>query len=125
MKTDGHWLAYASDEGKRYEIYVQTFPTPGGKRQISTNGGRFPVWSRDGKELFYIGADQKMTAVEVKSGSKFEAGVPKPLFDTHLRDNVASFDVSKEGRFLLPTVTEHTGTVSITVVGNWVAGLKR
>src|SRR5688500_3414779 len=124
MKTDGHWLAYASDEGKRYEIYVQTFPTLGGKRQISTNGGRFPVWSRDGKELFYIGADQKMTAVEIKSSSKFEVRPPKPLFDTHLGGNLA-FDVSKDGRFLLPTVIEHRGTVSITYVANWVAGLKK
>jgi hypothetical protein len=59
-----------------------------------------PVWSRDGKELFFIGAAQKMTAVEVKTGSRsgtrFEAGVPKPLFDTHLEVPFnPSFDVSK------------------------------
>jgi hypothetical protein len=125
LSRDGHWLAYASDEGKRYEIYVQTFPTPGGKRQISTNGGSFPVWSRDGKELFFIGPDGKIMAADVKSGSKFEANEPKPLFDTHLI-GFASFDVSKDGRFLLPTVIEQTGTLSMTVVANWDhSGLKR
>ena len=84
LSPNGQWLAYVSDGSKRSEIYVQTFPTPGGKWQISTNGGEAPVWSRDGKELFYISADAKMMAVEVNTGPKFEAGTPKPLFDTHL-----------------------------------------
>jgi eukaryotic-like serine/threonine-protein kinase len=125
LSPNGQWLAYASDETKRYEIYVQTFPTPGGKRQVSTNGGDLPIWSRDGKELFFISADQKMMAVEVKGGSKFEAGVPKPLFDTRLGGAFPWFDVSKDGRFLLPTRIEQTGTLSMTVVVNWTAGLKK
>ena len=80
LSPNGRWLAYTSDETKRAEIYVQTFPTPGGKWQISTNGGFSPVWSRDGKELFYIGSDQKLMAVEVIGGNKFEAGMPRPSF---------------------------------------------
>jgi eukaryotic-like serine/threonine-protein kinase len=85
LSPNGKWLAYMSDESKRYEVYVQTFPNPGGKWQVSVNGGGKPVWSRDAKELYFIGADKKMMAVEVKGGDQFEAGVPRPLFDTQIR----------------------------------------
>src|SRR5450755_695915 len=57
LSPNGQWLAYFSDETGRFEVYVQTFPTPGGKWQVSTNGGALPVWSRDGKELFFSGLD--------------------------------------------------------------------
>jgi Tol biopolymer transport system component len=123
LSPNGQWLAYESDETKRNEIYVQTFPTPGGKWQVSVNSGEYPVWSRDGRELFYIGADGKMMAVEVKRGSQFEAGVPTPLFQTHLAG--VGYDVSKDGRFLIPTAVEQNATVPITVVVNWTAGLKK
>ena len=123
LSPNGQWLAYVSDESKRSEIYVQTFPTPGGKWQISTNGGSIPVWSRDGKELFYISADGKMMAVEVNTGPKFEAGTAKPLFDTHLAGS--GYDVSKDGRFLIPTQVEQSATAPITVVVNWNAALKK
>jgi len=57
LSPNGRWLAYQSDETSRPEIYVQTFPTPGSKLQVSIDSGWSPVWSRDGKELFFIGAD--------------------------------------------------------------------
>jgi dipeptidyl aminopeptidase/acylaminoacyl peptidase len=123
LSPDGQWLAYVSDESKRSEIYVQAFPAPGGKSQISTSGGDHPVWSRDGKELYYIAADGKMMAVEVKTGAKFEAGSPKSLFDAHLAGN--GFDVGKDGRFLIPVPVEQGGATPITVVLNWTAGLKK
>ncbi|MBZ5607139.1 MAG: protein kinase [Acidobacteriia bacterium] len=125
LSPNGRWLAYASDETKRNEIYVQTFPAPGGKWQVSTNGGARPVWSRDGKELFYIGADQKMMVVEVTGGAKFEASVPSPLFDTRLTSGNTWFDVSKDGRFLIPASVEQSTSVPMTVVVNWTAGLKK
>jgi hypothetical protein len=90
-----------------------------------------PVWSRDGKELFFIGADGKLTAVEVKGdvkgGAKFEAGVPKPLFDAHYGAGVNGwYDVSKDGRFLIPVQAERAAAgVPMTVVVNWTAGLKK
>ncbi|PYS33651.1 MAG: hypothetical protein DMG14_31290, partial [Acidobacteria bacterium] len=68
LSPNGRWLAYVSEESKRSEVYVQTFPTIGGKWQVSTLGADHPVWRRDGEELFYIAADGKMTGVEVKSG---------------------------------------------------------
>jgi serine/threonine protein kinase len=125
LAPNGQWLAYASDETKRLEVYVQTFPTPGGKWQVSTNGGDRPVWSRDGKELYFIGADGKMMAVQIKGGTKFEAGVPKPLFDTRFPSYAAWYDVSKDGRFLIPAELEQASNAPLTVVVNWTAGLKK
>jgi Tol biopolymer transport system component/predicted Ser/Thr protein kinase len=123
LSPNGQWLAYAADETKRFEIYVQSFPTPGGKWQVSTNGGILPIWSRDGKELFFIGADGKLMAVDVKGSAKFEAGVPKPLFDVRLGGS--QFDVSKDGRFLIPVLTEQVVNAPMTVVVNWTAELKK
>jgi hypothetical protein len=123
LSRSGQWLAYEPDETKRNENYVTTFPQPGGKWQISTNGGTYPVWSRDGKELFSIGADGKLMAVEVQSGPKFAAGVRKALFPTGFAGN--GFDVSKDGLFLIPTQVEQTGSARMTVAINWTAGLKK
>jgi len=124
LSPNGQWLAYVSNESKRFEIYVQTFPEHGGKWQISTNGGDFPVWSRDGRELYFIGADRKLMAVEVKGDSKkFAASLPKPLFEVAEQGH---FDVSKDGRFLIQVPVEQgPANLPITVVTNWQAGLKK
>ena len=124
LSPNGQFLAYRSDESKRNEVYVQTFPEHGGKWQISTGGGDFPVWSRDGRELYFISADNKLMAVEVKGdGKKFDAGVPKPLFSVPAQ---AQFDVSKDGRFLIHVPVAQTATnVPITVVVNWQSALKK
>jgi serine/threonine protein kinase/Tol biopolymer transport system component len=125
LSPDGRWLAYSSDETKRFEVYVQTFPTPGGQQQISINGGTRPVWSRDGKELFFIGLDDKMMAVAIKSGAKLEAGVPKPLIDARFPIQLAWFDVDKNGRFLIPASGDLVVNVPMTVLVNWTVGLKK
>jgi serine/threonine protein kinase/Tol biopolymer transport system component len=128
VSANARWLAYASDESKQFEIYVQSFPVAGSKAQVSAHGGTVPVWSRDGKELFFIGADGKMMAADVNSGAlkdqgAFQAGVPKALFDTHIPAGMR-YDVSHDNRFLIPTpVAQPSG--QITVVTNWNAGLKK
>jgi len=97
LSPNGQWLAYASDETGRYETYVQTFPKVGGKWPVSINGGIVPVWSRDGKELYFIGGDGKLMAVDVKGGpgGSFEPGAPKALFDPHYGGNqTGRFDVA-------------------------------
>jgi Tol biopolymer transport system component len=127
LSPNGRWLAYHSDETNRYEIYVQGFPNHAGKWQVSTNGGYTPVWSRDGKELFYVAADQKLMALDVKDGAEFEAGVPKPLFQPRIGPDPTGspwFDVSKDGLFLIPSPVEQASTL-MTVVVNWTAGLKK
>jgi eukaryotic-like serine/threonine-protein kinase len=127
LSPNGQWIAYVSEETKRYEIFVQTFPKRGGKWPVSINGGTRPRWSHDGKELYFIGLDGKLMVVVVKSGPDggFEAGAPKALFDSHIGgDQFTWFDVAKDGRFLIPTVVEQSGA-PITVVVNWQAGLKK
>jgi Tol biopolymer transport system component len=85
FSPDGCWLAYISDESGRYEIYVQPYPGPGGKWQISTEGGAEPMWNPNGRELFYCSGD-KMMAVDIATQPSFSAGKPRapdirsPLF---------------------------------------------
>jgi Tol biopolymer transport system component len=110
LSPDGRWLAYVSNETNRREVYVRSFPTPGGKWTISKDGGTAPVWSRDGKELFFLGADSKLMAVEIRSGAKFEAGAPKTLFHTRMPSIGMRFDVSKDGRFLLPALPDRASS---------------
>jgi Tol biopolymer transport system component/tRNA A-37 threonylcarbamoyl transferase component Bud32 len=125
VSPNGQWLAYSSNETKRNEVYVMTFPNPGGKWQISTSGGTYPVWSRNGKELFFVSADNKMMAVDIgASGGKLEAGIPRALFDVRLT-TLQGFDVSKDGKFLVPTPVEQTAAVPMTVVVNWPATLRK
>jgi Tol biopolymer transport system component len=125
LAPDGRWLAYASDESSRSEIYVTTFPNPGGKWQVSIGGGSMPVWRHDGKELFFLSPERKLMAVAVKGGDRFEAGAPTPLFETNIAvgPNVR-FDVGPNGRFLIPVQPQQTGNTTMTVRINWNAGLK-
>ena len=125
LSPNGRWLAYEADESKRSEVYIQSFPTPGRKWQVSTNGGSNPIWSRDGKELFFIAADGKMMAVDVtESEGRFSPGVPKVLFDAGLFPG-AYYDVAKDGRFLLPKPVEQGGSAPLEVIVNWPATLKK
>jgi serine/threonine protein kinase len=137
ISPDGKWFAYQSNETGRSEIYVQSFPPGRGKWQISNNGGVFPRWRRDGKELFYMDRQilGKVVAVEVRStGSKFEFSAPRPLFDsgffyspsTHT-GTVNPYDVSSDGqRFLIPrSGVNDPANVPITVILNWTAALNK
>lgn len=126
LSPDGRWLAYRSDESKGSEIFMVSFPMPGAKWRISTSGGKIPVWSRDGRELYYVSTDNKMMALESKTtGGRFEPGVPEPLFDVRLGGNNPDFDVSKDGRFLIPAAGEQSARAAMTVVLNWPAGLRK
>ncbi len=80
VSPDGRWIAYASDESGRFEIYVTQFPQKRGRWQISTSGGSQPWWRGDGKELFYLGPEQTLMSVAVRAGDAFEASVPTALF---------------------------------------------
>ncbi|MDX6306403.1 MAG: hypothetical protein QOI77_3372 [Blastocatellia bacterium] len=128
---DGRWVVYESDESGRKEVYVQSYPRSGAKWQVSTGGGSQPRWRSDGKELFYLGPDRKMTAVEVSTdGATFVPGTSRALFETRISkgDDRAGeqYAVTSDGqRFLVNTVALEGARTPITVVLNWTADLKR
>lgn len=96
---DGRWIVYTSNESGKFEIYVQPFPGPGGKWQVSTAGGTSPAWRRDGKELFYLEPDGKLMAAPVRIGAAFESETPTPLFTSPvINDPDRHYDVSADGR---------------------------
>lgn len=116
FSPDGRWVAYQSAESGRNEVYVQPFPGPGSKIQISKDGGRVPEWRRDGRELFFRGAGDEIMVVPISTeGTALKAGVPAPLF-TLPRNS--TFIESLDGqRFLVSTVTKEPA--AITVLMNW------
>ncbi|MBI3666260.1 MAG: protein kinase [Acidobacteria bacterium] len=137
FSPDGRWLAYASDESKKFEVYVRTFSgdpgstASGGKWLVSANGGTRPRWRRDGRELFYIAPDGKIMAVDVRGGAAFDAGPPRALFDTHRGPGdillYSVYDVTADGQRFIVVLPVQKAAVSspITVVVNWAAELKR
>jgi len=127
FSPDGRWVAYASDESGRYEVYVSPFPGPGGKWQVSTAGGMSPRWRHDGNELYYLAFDNTLMAAAVNGrGASFGVGAVKPLFRARTAGASYLYDVSADGlRFLVNTLPEQTASAPITVVLNWSAGLKK
>jgi Tol biopolymer transport system component len=128
VSPDGQWMAYASDESGRYEVYVEGFPGHGGKRQVSTDGGVGPQWRADGKELFYQAPDGKLMVASVTSGASLNVGTPVALFEFRASSNLSSpyYSVTRDGqRFLLSTIVETEPNAPITVVVNWAAGVKK
>ena len=129
LSPDSRWMAYTSDESGQYEVYVRPFPASEGIWRISTAGGAQPRWRGDGKELFFVAADGKMTAVAVKAVTErkpsFEAGAPVPLFDAFVKPPF-QYDVTADGkRFLVNTTTPLPVSPPLTVVVNWTTGLKK
>ena len=130
FSADGRWIAYASNESGRYEVYVAPFPRRGDKWQVSTAGGSWPRWGSDGKEIFYLAPDKKLMSAMVNgAGSAFEVGPVRPLFDTHaltIGNTGSMYDVSPDGkRFLVNTLAEEAAPAPITLVVNWPALLKK
>jgi dipeptidyl aminopeptidase/acylaminoacyl peptidase len=128
FSPDGRWLAYVSDESSRHEVYVTPFPGPGGHFRISSGGGDFPLWSPDGRELFYRVGDQVL-AVTVRLGSTVEAGPAQALFRGAYfgYPGVAgNYDISPDGqRFVMIQDTPGASLDQLNVVLNWGEELKQ
>jgi hypothetical protein len=123
-------MAYSSDETGRFEVYVQSFPVAGNKRQVSVHGGWEPKWRSDGRELFYISAEHKLMSAKVQPGSTFEAGVPAELFKLNIPDFTPSYPnnyvVTADGqRFLVNSLVESAVSSPISVELNWTAEMRR
>jgi serine/threonine protein kinase/Tol biopolymer transport system component len=128
FSPDGRWVAYASNESGRNEVYVRPFPGPGEKFQVSTGGGNEPTWPRAGHELFYRNED-RMMVVDVTVGPRFAAGVPRQLFDRPYVRSVSlwpNYDVTPDGtRFvMIKSADEGADQGQVNVVMNWVEELK-
>lgn len=128
LSPDGRWVAYTSNQSGRSEVYVQAFPGPSGRSQVSTDGGTEPVWARSGRELFYREGD-KMMAVAVESGPAFKAAAPRVLFSGRYATVVwgeANYDVSPDGqRFLMLRSEAQPPATELHLVVNWFAELQR
>ncbi len=132
FSPNGRWVVYRSDESGRAEIYVASFPNSEGKRLISTAGGAFPRWSRDGREIFYVSASTLMAATVNGEGAAFEVGAVRSLFNLPATPSRISnyqgwrYDVSIDSqRFLVETPVEQATSPPMTLLVNWTAGLKK
>jgi Tol biopolymer transport system component len=125
FSPDGHWIAYASDESGRMEVYIRAFAgSAPAQWQVSTDGGLFTAWSHDGKELYWIGPGGRMMAASIP-GALAEPGKPVQLFQApiyggglYVNTGGAQFDVSPDGRFLINLVKDARSS-AITLLENW------
>jgi len=127
FSPDGKWIAYDSNESGRSEVYVQPFPGPGNKWQVSSGGGAQPQWKRNGRELFFVGLDDRLMAAQIafpRDGSVTIDGITA-LFATRIAGGPLpgpqghQYEVSSDGdRFLINTSTEEVVS-PITVILNW------
>lgn len=122
FSPDGRWLAFVSDESGQNEVYVQPFPGPGPKQQVSTGGGEEPAWSHSGQEIFYrLGG--RMMAVPVHENGGFTADRPRLLFEGLFHYNITpsrTYDVAPDGRFLMVAEPDLAYAArQVNIVLNW------
>lgn len=133
LSADGRWIAYQSDETGRTEVFVRAFPnTSAFKHQVSNGGGTAPLWSRDGRELFFVSAGADMMSARVTPGSPVQITAPVPLF--HIADDLLNveyafytpWDVARDGRFIMArTRSGAAGKVtSVVIAEHWLTELR-
>ena len=124
----GAWFVYTSNETGRLEVYVDRFPHGGSKRQVSTDGGAWPRWSRDGDEIYYVSRDNRLMAARVAVRSnRIDSGPPQRLFSIRPRPSARldayAYDVAPDGRFIVNTLADDPGATTITLSQHWTAGI--
>lgn len=126
FSPDGKWLAYRSRESGQDEVYVVPFPKVDGKWQVSTAGGDYPRWNRNGQEIFYLAPNGMLMSVAINTTGGFKPGLPQPMFVTTLKSLAGTqYDVAPDGKFLLNRRLTGGTAEPITVVTNWTAELKK
>ena len=122
LSPDGRFIAYESNESGSYQVYVQSFPEPGAKWAISKEGGRQPIWSSDGRELFFRNGEQ-MLAVEVDTRAAVRSGEPTILFEEAFQPGVnggRNYDAAPDGaRFVMIESSLQASGFELHVVLNW------
>jgi Tol biopolymer transport system component/tRNA A-37 threonylcarbamoyl transferase component Bud32 len=128
FSPDGRWVAYQTNESGQYEIYIQSFPEPGVRAQVSIEGGSQPRWRPDGKELFYVSLSGRLMAapISVDSTGQIISGTSTPLFETRIvggpvpTPQKQQYAVSRDGqRFLINTQLDTVNLQPVTIVLNW------
>ena len=123
FSPDGRWLLYASDRTGRDEIYVEAFPSGGRRVQVSLEGGREPIWSRDGSQIFYRALDGWMTAVRLRRGNEIVPVARERLFDASgflANQYLTMYDVAPDGRFLMLELDARLERTELVIIRNWV-----
>ena len=126
VSPDGRWIAYASDRSGRFEIEVTSFPEPGRRYPVSVEGGGYPRWRADGRELYFLSADSRLMAASFAAGTPPAIGTPAPLFEVRLIASPDSgifttyeYDVNADGsRFLINRMVSLPDE-SMTVIVDW------
>jgi Tol biopolymer transport system component len=132
FSPDGKWIAYTSDESGQLDVYIQAFGNHGGKWRVSSNGGRMPSWSKDGKDLFYVTGETQFMSVPIESEPAFKIGTPVPMFQIQMAEtgitaeNRTEYAISVDGnRFLINKKIEEEVSTPITIITNWTLNLPR
>jgi Tol biopolymer transport system component len=125
FSPDDRWIAYSSDESGRSDVYVMSYPELKGKIPVSIDGGAYPIWSRDGRTLFYRRGSAVMS-VSVSANGGFHAQKPQLLFDGPYvgQGGDTTFDIGLDGRFLLVRGDDAAMGRQLDVVSNWFDELK-
>lgn len=124
FSPNGRWVAYDTNESGRNEVVVQPFPNPTGKWQVSTEGGTFPRWSADGKELYSINGGKAMMS-SIRDSPSFDASAPITLFQARFPDGGAGitfrapYAIAPDGRFLVNRTVDAATVPPITILLNW------
>jgi Tol biopolymer transport system component len=127
LSPEGKWMSYESNESGRFEIYVTSFPGGGAKWQVSTSGGSFAKWRRDGREMFFLDPADNLMAVDVNPSSPtIQLGTPHALFRVFgIQDTLGPYDVTADGKkFLINSGDVKEENQPLTMVQNWTVALK-
>ncbi len=126
FSPDGKWVSYTSDESGQQQVYVERFPAGGQRQQVSSGGGNFSRWRRDGKELLYIAPDRNLMAASVRTvGDGLAFTTPVPLFRTvaGTGPHIYTYDISPDGRRILAITPAAEHSAALTLFMNWQAKL--
>ena len=124
LSPDGHWMTFAARQGGRLQVFVQSYPPSGQARQVTVDGGRGPVWSRDGRRLFYR-SENRMFVVSIDTARGLTWTAPQPLFDAdYASGNWVDYDLAADNRFvMIARDREELEPPHFNVVLNWASEL--